>query len=45
MRIVSLNENACMERQYKDLCQAYSCQARVFTKFNGGLKNWETRIG
>ena len=28
-----------MERRYKDLCGAYSCQAKVFTKPAGGLKN------
>lgn len=39
MSIVILGGNECMERRYKELCQAYSCQARVFTKFNGGLKN------
>ena len=28
-----------MERRYKDLCRAYRCQAKVFTKPGGGLKN------
>ena len=28
-----------MERQYKDLCEEYSCRAKVFTKMSGGLRN------
>ena len=28
-----------MVRQYKDLCKAYSCDARVYPKMSGGLKN------
>ena len=31
-----------MERRYKDLCQSYQCNAKVFTKLESGLKN---RIG
>lgn len=39
MSVVILGGNECMERQYKDLCSEYKCQAKVFTKPAGGLKN------
>ena len=39
MSVVILGGNECMERRYKELCQAYSCQAKIFTKSSGGLKN------
>lgn len=39
MSIVIIGGNECMERQYKDLCAAYDCSAKVFTKMKGGLKN------
>ena len=39
MSIVILGGNECMERRYKELCQSYQCQAKVFTKPQGGLKN------
>ncbi len=39
MSVVILGGNECMERRYKDLCQSYRCQAKVFTKPTGGLKN------
>lgn len=39
MSVVILGGNECMERRYKELCAAYRCQARVFTKQAGGLKN------
>lgn len=39
MSIVILGGNECMERRYKDLCLSYSCQAKVFTKPSGGLRN------
>jgi len=28
-----------MERRYKELCQAYKCDAKVFTKMKSGLKS------
>ena len=37
MSIVILGGNECMERRYKDLCQSYRCQSKVFTKPSGGL--------
>ena len=39
MSVVILGGNECMERRYMDLCKAYSCDAKVFTKPGGGLKN------
>ena len=39
MSIVIIGGNECMERQYKDLCEEYSCRAKVFTKMSGGLRN------
>ncbi len=39
MSIVILGGNECMERRYKEMCQQYKCQAKVFTKTTGGLKN------
>ena len=38
MSVVILGGNECMERRYKELCQAYRCSAKVFTKPAGGLK-------
>ena len=31
MSVVILGGNECMERRYKELCQTYRCQAKVFT--------------
>ena len=39
MNVVIIGGNECMERQYKDLCEEYSCRAKVFTKMSGGLRN------
>ena len=39
MSVVIIGGNECMERQYKDLCEDYSCRAKVFTKMSGGLRN------
>ena len=39
MSVVILGGNECMERRYKELCQTYRCQAKVFTKPAGGLRN------
>ena len=38
MSVVILGGNECMERRYKELCESYQCQAKVFTKPRGGLK-------
>ena len=39
MSVVIVGGNECMERRYKELCQAYQCEAKIFTKPRGGLKN------
>lgn len=39
MSVVIVGGNECMERRYKELCEAYQCQAKVFTKPRGGLCN------
>ena len=39
MSVVIIGGNECMERQYKDLCEEYSCRAKVFTKMSDGLRN------
>lgn len=39
MSVVIVGGNECMERRYIELCEAYRCQASVYTKPRGGLKN------
>jgi hypothetical protein len=39
MSIVIVGGNECMTRQYKDLCSAYNCRAKVYTKVLNGLRN------
>ena len=39
MSVVIVGGNECMVRQYKELCQEYSCCTKVFTEIKGGLKN------
>ena len=39
MSVVIVGGNERMVRQYKELCQPYNCNARVYTKMNAGLKN------
>lgn len=39
MSVVIVGGNECMERRYKDLCNKYKCQAKVYTKMKGGLKS------
>lgn len=38
MRVVIVGGNERMARQYEDICKAYGCKAKVFTKENGSLK-------
>lgn len=38
MSVIILGGNQCMERRYKELCQAYRCQVKVFAKPIGNLK-------
>lgn len=39
MSIVIVGGNECMVRQYKELCSAYSCTAKVYPKMANGIKN------
>ena len=39
MSVVIVGGNECMVRQYKDLCRAYKCKAKVYPKMSGGLKD------
>ncbi|PWL90873.1 MAG: DUF2325 domain-containing protein [Clostridiales bacterium] len=39
MSVVIVGGNECMVRQYKELCQAYQCSAKVFAKSRGSLHN------
>lgn len=39
MSVVIVGGNERMERRYKDLCEEYKCQAKVFTKPRGGLRD------
>lgn len=39
MSIVIVGGNECMTRQYKELCDAYQCRAKIFCKMKDGLKN------
>ena len=39
MSIVILGGNECMERRYRELCESYQCQSKIFTKPAGGLRN------
>lgn len=38
MSIVILGGHQRMERQYKELCEEYKCDAKIFTRADGGLK-------
>ena len=38
MRVVIIGGNECMVRQYKELCQEYQCEAKVYPKQKSSLK-------
>ena len=38
MSVVIIGGNECMVRKYKDLCQEYSCSAKIYPKQNSSLK-------
>lgn len=38
MSVVIIGGNECKVRQYKDLCQEYECEAKVFPKQKSSLK-------
>ena len=39
MSVVIVGGNEYMIRQYKDLCSAYKCKAKIYPKMTQGLKN------
>lgn len=39
MSVVIVGGNDCMVHRYKELCEEYRCQAKVFTQMKDGLKN------
>ena len=39
MSVVILGGNECMVRRYKELCESYQYEAKVFAKPVGSLKN------
>ena len=39
MSVVIVGGNECMIRQYKNLCSAYQCKAKIYPKMSGGLKD------
>lgn len=39
MSVVIVGGNECMVRQYKNLCSAYKCKAKVYPKMTKGLKD------
>ena len=39
MSVVIVGGNECKERRYVDLCAAYKCKAKVYTKMAGNMKN------
>lgn len=39
MSVVIVGGNDCMVRRYRDLCEDYNCDAKVFTQMKSGLKN------
>lgn len=42
MSVVIVGGNECMERKYRELCEAYSCKSKVYTKLTGRFKNFGT---
>lgn len=45
MSVVILGGNECMERRYRELCESYQCQSKIFTKPAGACgTSWAARI-
>ena len=38
MSVVIIGGNECMVRQYMDICDTYSCKAKVYPKMSGCMK-------
>ncbi len=39
MSVVIVGGNECMVRRYKEVCEDYSCKAKVYPKMTGNIKN------
>lgn len=39
MSVVIVGGNECMVRQYKDLCESYSCRFKIIPKVKGSISN------
>lgn len=39
MSVVIIGGNECMTRRYVELCEEFSCRAKVYSKMSGGMKN------
>ena len=39
MSVVIVGGNECMTRRYKELCESYSCKAKVYPKMSTTMKN------
>ena len=39
MSVVIVGGNECMVRQYKELCLAYKCKAKIYPKMTNSLKD------
>ena len=39
MSVVIIGGNECMTRRYIDLCESYSCKAKVYPKMKNGIKD------
>lgn len=37
--VVIVGGNECMTRKYKELCEEYSCKAKIYPKMHRGMKN------
>ena len=42
MSVVIVGGNECMVRQYKDLCKAFSCKAKVYPKMSSEMRSLGT---
>lgn len=39
MSVLIIGGNECMTRRYIDLCESYSCKAKVYPKMKNGIKD------
>lgn len=38
MSVVIIGGNECMTRRYKDICEEYDCDAKVYAKMSDGIR-------